>query len=249
MQICLCYFVSASPGVYNMAVTCANFQKSFIALFPHFSILVGVIIIVGQLVVIALALGSPQSLGLFENVAHPGFSNETVVLNTEQRISLGVATFVIIVEAIVFGSIQSYREFRRAVNKASGIRPSQGNVNEQEEADSNVPTLGNPLIQEDSSSFYNSFNQQTPLRQDSYIDLHPSMQKLVRSLVVRYVAEVAFEVVDFLWKWTLALLVIRNNWLSVAIAIVGGIGYHILAVWKGYLSTPMIPIIKPKKTS
>lgn len=219
-----------------------NLQNTFIAVFPHLSIAVGVIIVVVQLVIIALALGSPRVLDLFENVANPG-SNETitVVLSTEQRISLGIATFVIIIEAIVFGSIQSYREFKQAVNKASQKQPS----GDEADGQSNVPTVGNPLIQEESSSSYSTFNQQS----GNYFALHSVMKKSVQSQVAHYVAEVIFNVVDFLWKWTLALLVIRNNWLSVAVAIAGGIGFHVLEIWKSFLRTPLLPIKPPKKSS
>ena len=45
-------------------------------------------------------------------------------------------------------------------------------------------------------------------------------------------ASLVFDLAAFLWKWALALLVISNNWVSVGLAIAGGVVYPLVVFWQ-----------------
>ena len=47
------------------------------------------------------------------------------------------------------------------------------------------------------------------------------VQKESQRLRVKHAAHLIFDLAAFLWKWTLALLVISNDWLSVSVTIAG----------------------------
>ena len=230
-----------------MAVSCDSIKKALVASFPHISIAVAAVILIGQVVIIGLVLISPTSLGLFERIySHDGTFNETV-LSTEQSISLGVATLIIIVEGFVFGLLTSIHEFKMSVFAAYNLVPAKHEDSETS------PSTQHPLVQHDSlGPRYSTFiadryivRPPSSFKPLVYFQLSPQLKSLVRRQLAHYIAEIAFELVEFLTKWTLALLVIRGNWVSVGVTIAGGIGYPLIQFWKSYLHTGRLVPIQP----
>ena len=64
-----------------------------------------------------------------------------------------------------------------------------------------------------------------------YVQVHHLNQEL-NCHTLNYMANLVFELASFLWKWALALLVISNNWLSVGVAIAGGVIYPLVTFWQ-----------------
>lgn len=229
-----------------MAAPFASFKNMFLIAFPHFSIIVALLIIIGQLTIVGLILISPASLGLFETIYSHGTGtfNETVLLNTQQSISLGIATIVIIVEGVVFGIVLSYQQFRKSVFAAHHLQPVA--VPETDIS----PSTRSPLVQESDSVDYNTLQSEhvsipSSFSARAYFKLHPNKKTLVIKQITLYIAEIAFEVVQFLMKWTLVLLVIRGNWVSVGVTIAGGIYHPIVQFWKSFLAAERMKMINP----
>ena len=64
---------------------------------------------------------------------------------------------------------------------------------------------------------------------------HPQLKELYQELnnhTLRYMASLVFDLAAFLWKWALTLLVISNNWVSVGVAIGGGVVLPVLTFWQ-----------------
>lgn len=234
-----------------MAVSCDSIKKALIASFPHFSIAVAAVILIGQIVIIGLVLISPTSLGLFETIySHDALDiNQTVTvfLSSKQSICLGVATLVIVVEGFIFGLLTSIHEFKMSVFAAYNIVPAKHEDSET------TPSTKHPLVQHDSlAPRYSTFiadryivRPPSSFKPLVYFQLSPQLKSLVRRQLAHYIAEIAFELVEFLTKWTLALLVIRGNWVSVGVTIAGGIGYPLIQFWKSYLHTGRMVLIQP----
>jgi hypothetical protein len=63
----------------------------------------------------------------------------------------------------------------------------------------------------------------------------PQVKELNQELnnhTLQYMASLVFDLATFLWKWALTLLVISNNWLSVGLAIAGGVVYPLVVFWQ-----------------
>ena len=58
------------------------------------------------------------------------------------------------------------------------------------------------------------------------------MEEELNNHTLRYMASLVFDLAAFLWKWALALVVISNNWLSVGVAIAGGVVYPLVVFWQ-----------------
>lgn len=230
-----------------MATSSGKIEASLISTFPVISIIIGVIIVIVELVVIGLALISPQFLGLLEDMKTLE-SNETVILSSGQRTGLGITTVLIIIEAIVFGCVQTYAEYKRTLSNLyliqSGHQNHPDNVVSYE---SISPSSAKPLIQNKdgphSKDFFTNQPYLTPVVHGVPLtDIDSTLRPVLRDQIAHYIAEIVFDVVDFLWKWTLAILVIRNNWTSVVIAIAGGLGYPVMKFWRIAFSSPKIPV-------
>ena len=236
--------VILSTDHITMAVSSASIKKVLLNAFPHFSIAVAALVISAQLALIGLVLISPASLGLLERIYSHGTFNETVHLNAGQSIGLGIATIIIILEGVLIGLWTSYLELRMSVFSAYVIKPST-----ESETDLS-PSTTRPLVQQDPvnySTFLQSQYGHVPssFRLRTFFSLDSDLKYLVKKRVAHYIAEILFEVVQFLVKWTLALVVIRGNWLSVGVTIAGGIGYPIIQFWQSLLAAEGMKTIKP----
>lgn len=213
-----------------MVASCASIQKSF----PHLSIVVAILIILVQLIIICLLVVSPATLDVFEGIySHRGFDlNETIYLSEVQRTSLGITTIIILLEGILFGILSVFREVKMSIIQAMIIKPAK----------SSPPSDDHPLVQHtlgvDQLIFVPS-----SIKVRTYFKLDPSQKALVRKQIAHYIAEIGFEVVKFLTKWILALLVIRGNWISVGVTIAAGIGYPILQFWSSVLKVQRFKLI------
>ncbi len=228
-----------------MAASSASIKKLLLNLFPHFSIAVAALIISAQLAVIGLVLVSPTSLGLFEKIYSRDTFNETVLLNAGQSIGLGIATILIVLEGVLFGLWTSYLELRVSVFSAYlYIKPSM----ESEPETDLSPSTTRPLVQQQDPVNYSTFLQShvpPSFRLSTFFSLDSYLKDLVKKRIAHYIADISFDVVQFLMKWTLALLVIRGNWVSVGVTIAGGIGYPIIQFWRSLLTIEGMKTIKP----
>ncbi len=230
-----------------MAVSCSSIKSLLTSAFPHFSIIIAFLIIVGQLTIIGLVLISPKSLGIFETIYAHGSLNDSVpvLLNSQQATSLGIATIVIICEGVLFGFVSSYQHLRKSVFAAYHLHPAA-------ETETDIsPSTKSPLVQDgvDYSTFLDKQSRHVSIPSGfslrAYFRLRSDVKTIVKKQLALYIAEIAFEVVQFLTKWILVLLVIRANWVSVGVTIVGGIYYPVVQFWKSLLATEQMKTIKP----
>lgn len=222
-------------------------QRFFLGL-PILSIIVGGALLLAEVIIITLVLAAPDVVGIAERDQ----------LTTAQRAVLGVVSVVTVVEAFLLGTIDTGSERRRA--KLSKLRRNlaikhlnrlRGAVRSEGE---HVDTFGSPdesplSLQQLSGLLVDQFN----LTQYSTLHLSPAqlraelketreeikeLQREVNHHTLRYIAALIFDLASFLWKWALALLVISNNWVSVGVAIAGGVVYPVVVFWKKSLNPP-----------
>ncbi len=222
-----------------MAKPFASVWTGLTSALPYFSIIVSLLAIVGQLAIIGLILISPTSLDLLEIIYSQGTFNGTVLLNSQQTTSLGIATLVIIIEGIFFGSLLTYQKIKKSVFAAYCIHPAATDTSHLTKSPSLQDSIDNNAFIDRQSGIPSGFSVWT------YFQLHSDSKTLVKKLVVLFFTDLAIEVVQFLTKWILALLVIRGNWVSVGVTIVAGVHYPFIQFWKSFLAAEEMKTIKP----
>lgn len=225
--------------------TIADKVRVFLRSIPILSIIVGGTLLLLELVVIAIVLAGPNVFGLSEDFA----------LLPKYRYTLGAATIVIVIEALALGiSDTGYtgrklkRRQDRALRHFSKLRTIGKKLDDQRSSDPDSM---------DSSTGYAPPEQLFELMVDNLKVIHPSLRSIsssnwmeqdkktteqaakrhTRQAILQYIAALIFEMAKFLWKWALAILVIRNNWISVGVTIVGGVFYPVVVVWQKCLSS------------
>ncbi len=208
--------------------------RKLLLLTPILSILVGGGLFVAEVTLIAVVLSSPGTLGI----------NDDIALSSAQRYVLGAITIVMLVEAFLLGTIDTGVERRRI--KVLKHRQKLIEKHLQSLKDS-VRSSGADMT--DSSAVLSSdrlalllighleVSENTDPR-SLMDDVKESTQELaelqleINKDTLQYVAALLFELASFLWKWALALLVISNNWISVGVAIAGGVVYPVVVFWQ-----------------
>ena len=220
-------------------------RRFFLGL-PILSIIVGGALLLAEVIIITLVLAAPDVVGIAEDVQ----------LSSAQRGVLGAVSVVMVVEAFLLGTIDTGSERRRArlsklkrnlaiqhLNKLRGAVRREG-----EHVDSSgSPPEASLSLQQLSSLLVDQFN----ITQYSTLHLSPAelraelretkeevkqLQREVNRHTLHYIAALIFDLASFLWKWALALLVISNNWVSVGVAIAGGVVYPVVVFWKKSLN-------------
>lgn len=213
----------------------AEFRR-FLYHVPIISIIVGGALFLAEVAVIAMVLASPSTLGI----------SDAVALKSEQRYLLGAVTIVMLVEAFLLGVIDTGVERRRikilkaqrhlrqqylnklkeSVHSPPGTEGTDGAVSPNRLVSLVVDNL--KLSETDGRS---NFEQLSEGVKDSVQEVAVLKQE-VNKHTLHYIATLVFELASFLWKWALTLLVISNNWISVSVAIAGGIVYPVVVFWQ-----------------
>lgn len=218
--------------------------KRFFLGLPILSIIVGGALLLAEVIIITLVLAAPDVVGIVEDVQ----------LTNAQRGVLGAVSVVMVVEAFLLGTIDTGSEHRRAqltklrrnlaIQHLNKLRSAVGS----EHVDTSGPPPDSALsLQQLSSLLVDQFN----IAQYSTVHLSPAqlraelkatkeevqqLQQEVNHHTLQYIAALIFDLASFLWKWALALLVISNNWVSVGVAIAGGVVYPVVVFWKKSLN-------------
>jgi hypothetical protein len=207
--------------------------KRFFLGIPIVSLLVGGALLIAEVVVIILVLVSPETVGISEEAA----------LSRVQRGVLGGVSIVMLIEAVLFGTIDigTNRQRARLIKTQRQLLMKQLDKLRSEE---NVDGLKSVF----------SLQQVGQLLEDQIISTERIRRRLKPSLLpevidetaqelkelntelnnhtIKYMAALVFDLASFMWKWALALLVISNNWLSVGLVIAGGVVYPLVVFWQ-----------------
>ena len=242
---------STSPGENELQVrdvgdSIADKVEVFLRSIPILSVIVGGTLLLLELVVIAIVLAGPNLFGLSEEFA----------LLPKYRYTLGAATIVIVIEALILGiSDTGYagRKLKKrqdtALNHFSKLRAVGKKLRDQRSSDPDSPDSPTGVVPPE---------QLFGLMVDNFKIIHPTLscissskwmeqdketteqaaKRHTRQAILQYIAALIFEMAKFLWKWALAILVIRNNWISVGVTIAGGVFYPVVVVWQKCLSSP-----------
>ena len=229
--------------VRDVGETIADKVGYFLRSIPILSIIVGGTLLLLELVVIAIVLAGPNLFGLSQEFA----------LLPKYRYTLGAATIVILIEAFVLGiSDTGYtgRKLKKrqdmALNHYSKLRTIGKKLRDQRSGEPDSPHSPTGVLPPE---------QLFELMVDNFNIIHPSLSSIssleqdkktaeqvakrhTREAILQYIAALIFEIAKFLWKWALAILVIRNNWISVGVTITGGVFYPVVVVWQKCLSYP-----------
>ena len=229
--------------VRDVGETIADKVGHFLRSIPILSVIVGGTLLLLELVIIAIVLAGPNLFGLSQEFA----------LLPKYRYTLGAATIVIVIEALVLGiSDTGYtgRKLKKrqdtALNHFSKLRTIGKKLRDQRSSESDSPHSPTGVLPPE---------QLFELMVDNFNIIHPSLSSIssleqdkktaeqaakrhTREAILQYIAALIFEMAKFLWKWALAILVIRNNWISVGVTIAGGVFYPVVVVWQKCLSSP-----------
>ncbi len=210
--------------------------KRFLLHLPMISILVGGALFLAEVTLIVIVLSAPGALGISDDIA----------LLPEQRYLLGSVTIVMLIEAFLLGIIDTGKERKRARALKTRQHLAEKHLRKLKQARSPTgtsdqstvplsPDLASLLIDHFDVSQGNDdgfdFSQWSKDLMESVQEV-AELRKAVNRHTLQYVASLLFELASFLWKWALTLLVISNNWISVSVAIAGGVVYPVVVFWQ-----------------
>ena len=209
------------------------------------SLLVGAALLLAEVVIILLVLAFPGVVGIKDDIQLTG----------AQRAVLGAVSLVVVAEAFLVGTIDtgSERQRVRAVKAQRNLAEKhltrlRKTIHSGEDAtdDSVSPRqLGGLLVDQlDLTQYLSAVTARaTPARLREAEDVAATPEE-IRALqselnhdTVQYAARLVFDLASFLWKWTIAILVIGNNWVSVGVTIAGGVVYPIVMFWQKSLAS------------
>jgi hypothetical protein len=176
------------------------------------SIVLSVVFVLIELVIIILFLAKPSMFGI----------DEKERLTPDQRRVLGTITAVVFVEALLLGIFDLsivYLEIEWLKRRDNRVQDEIDELKKQTKLNMNqqkkVNRLGNA---------------------------HERLTEKESKLTFNYVAGLLGKLVYFIGGWTLVLLVISNNWLSVGVAIFTAVIYPGIEFWTNYIID--IPSVK-----
>ena len=215
--------------------------------FPIVSLLVGAALLLAEVVIILLVLAFPEVVGIKDGTQLTG----------SQRAVLGAVSLVVMAEAFLVGTIDTGSERRRAraiktqrklaekhlaiLRKA--IRSGEDATDDPDSPFLSPRELGGLLVDQlDLSQYLQAVTARAAaarLREvEDVAATEEEMLVLDSELnhgTVQYAARLVFDLASFLWKWAIAILVIRNNWVSVGVTIAGGVVYPMVMFWQKFL--------------